>query len=75
MVLNLTLLGLVWLVGLIAVHRVAPVPPRRCQHTMAGHHGALHQLSHQASGAHSGRPHLCAVQVPASSELTEVPAA
>jgi hypothetical protein len=31
MVLELTLLILVWLVGLTAVHRVVPAPPRRPQ--------------------------------------------
>jgi hypothetical protein len=31
MVLELTLLVVVWLVGLTAVHRVVPTPPRRSQ--------------------------------------------
>lgn len=34
MVLNLLLLGLVWLVGLTAVHCVMPEPLRRCSHAV-----------------------------------------
>ena len=55
-VLDLTLLGLVWLVGLTAVHCVPPTPLRRCRAALRGAAGATARMRSRMPRLAIGRP-------------------